>query len=215
MRKLRDEAVRENNIDLVVGHHTHVAGGIQRVGRKVILYGLGNLLHLGMQDMAKFGQCRDFGLVVRLHLQRDAKKRLRAAAIEAIPLTRMHAVAEPRRASAAAKRIAVLNGLAGELDHKASGAQGVRFKVNSQGHGVYCFPTADGQSTSSLAICKDQGTRLRDVGVVRCPRLSNSVLARSSRNRSERKKLRRRTARNAARTRAGVRDPFSGSGFGD
>ena len=187
--KLRDQAVREQDIDLVVGHHTHVAGGVQRVGRKLILYGLGNLLHLGMQDMAKFGHCRDFGLMVRLHLQRGSDKRLKAAAIEAVPLTRMHAQAEPQSKAASEKRIAVLNGLAAELDDKSSGAQGVRFKVNEKGHGVYCFSDEAGKQHP---ICKKTGDALRDVKAIRCGRLSKSVLARSSRNRS--KKGKRKTA---------------------
>lgn len=187
--KLRDQTVKEQDIDLVVGHHTHVAGGIQRVGRKLILYGLGNLLHLGMQDMGKFSHCRDFGLIVRLHLQSGNDKRLRAAAIEAIPLTRMHAQAEPQSKAASEKRIGVLNGLAAELDDETSGALGVRFKVNDKGHGVYCFGDETGQQHP---MCSNSGEALRDVSAVKCGRLSKSVLARSSRNRS--KRGRRKTA---------------------
>ena len=196
VRKLRDEAIINHDVDLVVGHHAHVAAGVQRVGRRLIFYGLGNLLHLGMQDMAKFGQCRDFGLVVRVHLSRSDDEKLRATAVEAIPLTRMHAMAEPVASQAAAKRIAVLNGLASELDHKVSGARGVRFKVNKQGHGVYCFEDAGGGKADKLhSLCRVEGAPLRDVGVVRCPRLSKSIVSRSSRNKSKRGTLKgRRTA---------------------
>ncbi|MEM7747516.1 MAG: CapA family protein [Pseudomonadota bacterium] len=217
VRKLRDQAVIENEVDLVVGHHTHVAAGVQRVDRRLILYGLGNLLHLGMQDMAKFGQCRDFGLIVRVHLTRKEGKRLRPSAIEAIPLKRMHAIAEPVTRAAAAKRIAVLNGLASELDHEASGARGVRFKMNEHGHGVYCFENAEGNNSAQLhPLCRAKGAPLRDVGSVRCPLLSKSIVARSSRNRSNRRHLSgKRTAGNSSSAGGNFSQRFFRSIYGD
>ncbi len=217
VRKLRDDAVIKHEVDLVVGHHAHVAAGVQRVGRRLVLYGLGNLLHLGMQDMAKFGRCRDFGLIMRVHLTRNEGKRFSASAIEAIPLTRMHAMAEPVTPAAAAKRIAVLNGLANELDHKASGARGVRFKMNSQGHGVYCFEDAGGEQGKEVhPLCNAKSQPLRDVGSVRCPRLSRSIVARSSRNRGKSKKLRnRRTAGNSSSGGGNSSQRFFGSLYGN
>ncbi|MEM6496119.1 MAG: CapA family protein [Pseudomonadota bacterium] len=217
IRKLRDEAVIKHEVDLVVGHHAHVAAGVQRVDRRLILYGLGNLLHLGMQDMAKFGRCRDFGLMVRIHLSRQEGKRLSASAIEAIPLTRMHAMAEPVKVAAAAKRIAVLNGLASELDHKVSGARGVRFKMNAQGHGVYCFEDAGREKGKEVhPLCRAKGEPLRDVGSVRCPRLSRSIVARSSRNRNKRNKLTgRRTAGNSSSSSGTFSQRFFGSVYGN
>ena len=214
VRKLRDQAVAKHGTDLVVGHHAHVASGIQRIGRRLILYGLGNLLHLGMQDMAKFGHCRDFGLIVRLHLERDADKGLKAAAIEAIPLTRMHAAARAMSPVAAGKRIAVLNGLANELDHQPSGAVGVRFKVNREGHGVYCFVDGESEKRAVHPLCRDRQMPLRDVGAVRCSRLSKTILARSSRNRLDRKKIirkRRRTVRSSTQNKKNLTSRIFGS----
>ena len=115
--RLRDEAAREGNIDIVVGHHAHVAAGVQRVAGRLVFYGMGNLLHLGMQDMAKFGPCRDFGLLAKVHMARlgDTAKPS-PQAIEVIALTSMHIAAAPLSPPVAAKRIAVLNSLARELD---------------------------------------------------------------------------------------------------
>ena len=100
LRKLRDEAVRAAGIDLVIGHHAHVAAGVQEIEGRLIFYGLGNFLHLGMQDMAGFGICRDYGLLARLHLARGGDGRYRARAIEAVALTGMHVRTERMPASA-------------------------------------------------------------------------------------------------------------------
>lgn len=135
-----------------------------------------------MQDVAKFDRCLDFDLIVRLYLQRNSNRRLRAAAIKAIPLTRMHDNAEPQSKAASEKRIGVLNGLAAELDDETSGALGVRFKVNDNVHGGCCFADQTGQQ---LPMCKNSRGVLRDLSAVKCGRLSKSVLARSSRNRSK------------------------------
>lgn len=74
--KLRDQAAKDGAIDIVVGHHAHVVAGAQLVDGKLVLYGLGNLPHPGMQDMARFGICRDYGLVIRVLFSRDAKGKL-------------------------------------------------------------------------------------------------------------------------------------------
>ena len=93
--KLRDKAAVAAGIDLVVGHHTHVAAGVQLIEGRLIFYGLGNLLHLGMQNMSRFGPCRDFGLLGRIHLTPDDDGRLTARAVEVVPLVDMHRHARP------------------------------------------------------------------------------------------------------------------------
>jgi hypothetical protein len=153
--KLRDKAAGDGAIDLVVGHHAHVAAGVQRMGKKLIFYGLGNLLHLGMQDMAKFGPCRDFGLLGRVLLVRSDDGRLEARAIQVIPLTRMHEVARAMTGAAAVKRIGVLNGLARGLDSTAAGAAGVRFRPQADGSGLYCMDGAKAMGGRIGKLCKD------------------------------------------------------------
>lgn len=152
--KLRDVAVRNAGIDLVVGHHAHVAAGVQQVDGKVIFYGLGNLLHLGMQDMAKFGPCRDYGLMARVYVAAGDDGRLHAYAIEAVPLTRMHDAARPMTGAKAARRIAMLNGLARGLDDAAGGARGLRFVAQADGSGLHCLPGADGVGGRVAQLCR-------------------------------------------------------------
>jgi poly-gamma-glutamate synthesis protein (capsule biosynthesis protein) len=153
--RLRDMAVIQGGIDLVVGHHAHVALGVQTVGGKLIFYGLGNLLHPGMQNMEGQGLCRDYGLFARVHLAIDPVGKPRARAIEVIPLTDMHAKAKPLAADEAKVRIAVLNHLARDLDHDESGAAGVRFTALPDGRGLHCLPGAGDEAGAVGALCRD------------------------------------------------------------
>ena len=134
--KLRDHAVRQaNSRHRCWSPRPCRSRQSKRIDGRLVFYGMGNLLHLGMQDMAKFGHCRDFGLLAKVHITRDgANGRVRARAVEVIPLTNMHSAAKPvTPSSAAAKRLAVLNTLARELDDTTSGARGLRFVASSDG----------------------------------------------------------------------------------
>jgi poly-gamma-glutamate capsule biosynthesis protein CapA/YwtB (metallophosphatase superfamily) len=154
VRKLRDKAVREAGIDLVVGHHAHVAAGVQEVDGRLIFYGLGNFLHLGTQDMSRRGRCRDYGLLARVHVALVAGGHLKARAVEVVPITGMHLAPKPMRASQASKRIAVLNGLARGLDDEDANARGLRFVAQPDGSGLYCFPNADLEPGRIGALCR-------------------------------------------------------------
>jgi poly-gamma-glutamate synthesis protein (capsule biosynthesis protein) len=154
LRKLRDEAVRAAGIDLVIGHHAHVAAGVQEIEGRLIFYGLGNFLHLGMQDMAGFGICRDYGLLARLHLARGGDGRYRARAIEAVALTGMHVRTERMPAPQATARMHVLNHLASRLDDAAAKARGVRFTPQADGTGLYCAPGAADDGARIGALCR-------------------------------------------------------------
>lgn len=124
--------------DIVVGHHQHVVAGIERVGDKVIFYGLGNFLHWGTQDMGRHDMCRDYGLVARVHLAGTKGKPMAVRAIEAIAVTDMHTRPRPLDAATASERIHVLNHL-----NEQFGAQGVRFGIEDDGTGLYCAPGAE------------------------------------------------------------------------
>jgi poly-gamma-glutamate synthesis protein (capsule biosynthesis protein) len=153
--KLRDEAVREAGIDLVVGHHAHVAAGMQEIDGKLIFYGLGNFLHLGTQDMSRLGPCRDYGLLARVHLSAAPGGKLAARAIEVVPLTGMHLAPKPMAAEQATRRIGVLNKLARGLDVPAAHARGVRFAAQPDGSGLYCLAGAEDESGRIGKLCRD------------------------------------------------------------
>ena len=201
VRKLRDQAVRGAGVDLVLGHHAHVAAGVQIVDGRVIFYGLGNLLHLGMQNMAKFGACRDFGVIGRVHVAADENGRLRAYAIEAIALTNMHQMARQMSAREGARRIAVLNGLARGLDDSKAGAKGVRFRAREDGTGYHCMDGAAELKGTIGALCRDWSAASnsrhgdRKLPTITCGRRPYPKLRTSKFSSAKRRRVRRRQAK--------------------
>jgi poly-gamma-glutamate capsule biosynthesis protein CapA/YwtB (metallophosphatase superfamily) len=150
---LRDYAAGKG-IDLIVGHHPHVAQGVALDGKSLIFFGLGNFVHPGTTDLARFGICRDYGLMAKVHLARiDGTWRLEA--IEAIPLTNTQTHPERFAAKDAELRINALNHLAAGLDDEAKGAKGVRFTPQGDGSGLYCADGAAALGGKIGTLCKD------------------------------------------------------------
>lgn len=148
----RSFAAEQKNIDLILGHHPHVVQGVELDGKSLIFYGLGNFLHPGTAEMSRFGICRDYGLMAKVHLARiDGAWRVEA--IEAIPLTNTQAKPERLAAAEATKRIHVLNHLAVGLDD-GKNAKGVRFTPQSDGAGLYCADGAAGLSGDLATLCQ-------------------------------------------------------------
>lgn len=152
--KLGGISVAQRGIDLVIGHHAHTPAGIQRVGRGLVFYGLGNLLHLGMQDMGKFGICRDFGLLAKLHLISDPQPggRMVAQAVELFALRDMHVASRPRTGGNGRDRIEVINALGRELND-ATG-RGLLFVPRKDGSGLYCAPGAASIGGAVGRLCR-------------------------------------------------------------
>ena len=123
-----------DGVDIIVGHHAHVARGVALVNDRLILYGLGNFLHFGTQDMARFDFCRDFGLLVKVGMKRGDEGTLALETVEAVPLTGMHEHTKPMTGAAAQLRLAVLNYLGAALDDKVNHMRGLRF----DGNGLWC-----------------------------------------------------------------------------
>jgi poly-gamma-glutamate capsule biosynthesis protein CapA/YwtB (metallophosphatase superfamily) len=150
----RDYAAGEKGIDLILGHHSHVTQGVELDGKSLIFYGLGNFLYPGTTDMTRFGPCRDYGLMAKVHLARiDGAWRVEA--IEAIPLTNTQTHPERFAAKEAETRIYALNHLAAGLDDNAKGAKGVRFTPQSDGSGLYCADGAAALGGKIGTLCKD------------------------------------------------------------
>ena len=148
----RTYAAEQKNIDLILGHHPHVVQGVELDGKSLIFYGLGNFLHPGAAEMSRFGMCRDYGLMAKLHLAR-IDGAWRPEAIEAIPLTNTQEKPEPLAAAEATKRIYVLNHLAAGLDDE-KGAKGVRFTPQADGTGLYCADGAAGLGGTLGNLCQ-------------------------------------------------------------
>lgn len=135
------EAVGVGGFTIIAGHHKHVASGIERVGDNgVVFYGLGNFLHLGMQNMGRFDICRDFGLLAKLHLREGADGQLYLEAVEAVPLTDMHRRVTPMADDDAALRLDVLNDLSARLADDPE--QAFAFSPRNGGSGLWCAADA-------------------------------------------------------------------------
>lgn len=148
----RSFAAGEKNVDLILGHHPHVVQGVELDGKSLIFYGLGNFLHPGTAEMSRFGICRDYGLMAKVHLARiDGAWRVEA--IEAIPLTNTQEKPEALAAAEATKRIYALNHLAAGLDDE-KGAKGVRFTPQADGSGLYCADGAAGLGGTLGTLCQ-------------------------------------------------------------
>jgi len=200
VKRMRDIAARENGVDLVVGHHAHVAQGVQIVDGRVVFYGLGNFMHPGMQDMAKFDSCRDYGLVARVHMRLVEGQRPAVGAVEAIPVTGMHD--RPRAMSKAAtrRRIAALNGLARSLDSAEHGARGIRFTVQPNGTGLYCGPAGALLEGALGERCRTIASQRRKGRTVRTPASACGAARVAGRggSRASRASYRRRARRGGA-----------------
>jgi len=146
LRRKWRSAMADGSADLVIGHHSHVARGVERNKDGFIFYGLGNFLLEGdrnLRNVWSYRLCRDFGLLARVYIRPNARGRMTTRAIEIVPITGVSRIPKPMAPAVARKRVRVINYLAGMLDDKKRGATGVRFAPQTDGSGLYCVPGAD------------------------------------------------------------------------
>lgn len=136
-RKRLRSAVDRGNATIVFGHHSHVASGVERRDDGLILYGLGNFLHAGTQNMARYGQCRDFGLHARVYLWVAPGMKPVLRAVEITPLRDMHEIAKPFAVEEAAARVAVVNAMSEELTR--DGGDPLVFTPTDRSTGLACL----------------------------------------------------------------------------
>jgi Bacterial capsule synthesis protein PGA_cap len=151
LKDWRGFAARQKGIDLIVGHHPHVAQGVERAGSSLIFYGLGNFLHPGTAEMKLFGVCRDYGLMAKVHLAK-VEGAWTLGAIEAIPLTRTHIRPERFPVQQSVTRLYALNHLGAQLGDGLT-SQGVRFTPRQDGSGLYCAQGAENLGGKLGALC--------------------------------------------------------------
>ncbi len=139
--------IAPEGVTIIAGHHKHIATGIEMVetasgGTGLIFYGLGNFLHLGMQNMGRHDICHDFGLLARIRLIRADDGTVSLHSVRVVPLTDMHRSTKPLAQEPSALRVAVLNHLSSQLDSPQEGALGLRFSLMEDGSGLWCQPSA-------------------------------------------------------------------------
>lgn len=122
---------------IVFGHHSHVVAGIEQRGSALIFYGLGNFLHAGTQNMARYDECRDFGLHVRVYLWSEPGKSPVVRAVEVTPLKDMQDITKPFPVEGARRRVEILNALSTQLG--TDGGQPLLFTATNAGTGLVCM----------------------------------------------------------------------------
>lgn len=139
------QAISPAGLTIISGHHKHIANGVELVrsadkGTGVVFYGLGNFLHLGMQDMGRHDICHDYGLLGRVSVFENEQGAHDVASVRVVPLTDMHMATRPLEPEAGALRIATLNYLSRQLTSPNAGATGLEFTPQTDGSGLWCNP---------------------------------------------------------------------------
>ena len=162
IRKWRQKFIKNNDIQMIVAHHSHVAQGIEITDGKLIFYGLGNFLHHGMANMSSQGICRDYGLVAKVYLLKDKSGSVSVRAVEAIPVSDMHI--QPTRFASIKEshlRIEALNHLSDALSSPEENSFGLRFTLQPDGSGLYCRPGAQVDPNPISNLCRGWSTPKR------------------------------------------------------
>ena len=180
-RKRLRSAVDRGSATILFGHHSHVASGVERRGEGLIFYGLGNFLHAGTQNMARYGQCRDFGLHARVYLWVKPGSKPVLRAVEITPLRDMHEITRPFAAEEAAMRIEVVNAMSEELTR--DGGDPLFFTPTHQGSGLACLAGSAHYGDELEARCRSMISPLMNVAtgprasLVSCKALPQANLA--------------------------------------
>ncbi|MCB1367547.1 MAG: CapA family protein [Rhodobacteraceae bacterium] len=155
-RATYQRALKEAGVDLVLGHHPHVARGIEAPAGsgQAIFYSLGNLLFIGgaMKDHMPVGH--DFGLLGKAYYLRTAKG-LHLSALEILPLKGVHLQPRPMSAARAGATLEFLNA----LSRQSAGADAAQFTPSGpdMNRGAMCF--AGPLGPAARALCCTGGPR--------------------------------------------------------
>lgn len=149
-RRLRS-AVDSGRAAIVFGHHSHVPSGLEYRNGGLILYGLGNFMHSGTQDMSRYGACRDFGLYAKAYVWMAPGEAPVIRAVELFPIRGMHMAPEPLAPVEAARRIAIVNAMSAAV--AGDGTASVHLEMTSRASGLACFGKQTGYGDELSARC--------------------------------------------------------------
>jgi len=84
--EMAEELLASPDLDLILGHHTHVVSPIDWVGDEVVIYGIGNFISniRGLSDGTKIGG--EDGMIVHLRVQEDETGRFTVREVLFTPL---------------------------------------------------------------------------------------------------------------------------------
>ncbi|MBC7466641.1 MAG: CapA family protein [Bdellovibrio sp.] len=142
-------AIKNGDVDLIIGHHPHSVRPIEKIGDKYIFYSLGNYMMLGSANITGLAGGLDFGLFSKLHLVENEAGRLIPEAIEMTLLTNTHAAVKPLAKDIASNRLVAFQ----KLSVQELGTDALPFRINSLGQGIFCLPNL--KLDSSMKACQN------------------------------------------------------------
>lgn len=142
-------AIKNGDVDLIIGHHPHSVRPIEKIGDKYIFYSLGNYLMLGSANITGASGGLDFGLFSKLHLVENENGKLAPEAIELTLLTNTHAAVKPLSKNISVDRLAAFQ----KLSTQQLGSDALSFQINSRGQGIFCLPNL--KLESSMKACQN------------------------------------------------------------
>lgn len=137
-RQRVQQALDAGDVNLVLGHHPHVARGVAAdpLAGQAVFHSLGNLLFVGgaVRDHLPVGH--DYGMLGKAYFQitRDG---VRLTALEVLPLRNVHVAPRPMEAERVRATLAHLS----QLSVRTDGERGVRFTpvASDPIRGAACF----------------------------------------------------------------------------
>ena len=157
-------AVDSGRAAIVFGHHSHVPSGLEYRNGGLILYGLGNVMHSGTQDMSRYGACRDFGIYAKAYVWTAPGEAPVIRAVELFPIRGMHVAPEPLAQMEAARRIAIVNAMNAAV--AADGTAPVHLEMTSRASGLACFGDQTGYADELSARCRAAAGPLQSARLV-------------------------------------------------
>ena len=141
------KAAEEAGIDLILGHHPHVARPVDLHKNSLIFYSLGNYLMIGAADMDKLPTGLDYGMFGRVFLSWDDENpKPQITAVEVVPLRETEAQARPMTVKESFPRIDYLN----RLNAHQLGNVNLIFDVTEKGAGRACLGKTYGPRAKDL-----------------------------------------------------------------
>jgi poly-gamma-glutamate synthesis protein (capsule biosynthesis protein) len=122
-------------IDVIIGHHTHNGRPFRMRQGRLDMFGLGNFLFLGGQNLNDKELWYSFGLFTRSYFSVVGGKPM-LSAFEVIPLKDVHASPKPYGPAKSEQIIDFLN----ERNRANFPEEGFTFELSVQNTGVYCVP---------------------------------------------------------------------------
>lgn len=136
-------------IDVILGHHSHNARPMRLHKGRLDIFGLGNFLFLGGQNLNEQELWYSYGLFTRTYFS-VVNGQARLTAFEIIPLKNVHVSPKPWDAGKTQKIVKFLN----ERSSENFGDEGLIFQTSIDNTGIYCVPGVE-KGARAARLCNE------------------------------------------------------------